>query len=179
MKPCITIPQHIRPKSDYSPGINEKIWRIPCWPPWCHNELGPGTEHTQCWIWIHWKTCWTGSICIKASLICSCGKQCPSLLNMPSSMLIPARQKWEQSCDIKSSKVSLHNAERGPVNDTTGWLVVLRVEEDGVLETAIVETVIRKRYIWVKEIIFLKYLVVCTGIYGRKWVILWLCYAIF
>ena len=113
----------------------EDVENILCWPLWCHNELGPGTEYTQ---WYTEKLyIWTGSIHIKYSLICSCSKWCSSLLSMSSSMLIPACWKWEWSCDIKSSKASSHIVEGGPVNDTTGWLVVLRVKEDGMLETAI------------------------------------------
>ena len=103
------------------------IGNLPCWPSWCHRELGPGTEYTHQWMRICWKTHCTGSICINDSLMCSCGNQCPRRQSMPSSILVlrPALQKWEQSWEIRSSNTTSDMVDRGPVKEANVGMVLL------------------------------------------------------
>ena len=92
-----------KPMNYYSPanetclmvkGINQdlrhKVDYIACWPSWCHNDMGPGTEYTLLWIWILWNTHCTGSILINDAQMHSWGSWWPKCCNMPSSILIPA-----------------------------------------------------------------------------------------
>jgi len=60
--------------NDYSPAykasmetnqplhMSLNMKNLPCWPSWCHSELGPGTEYTRRCICMRWKTRWTGSM---------------------------------------------------------------------------------------------------------------------
>ena len=76
---------------------------IPCCPSWCQSEFGPGTLYTRRRMQIRWNIQWTGSTCINNCRMRSRGMRYTRRLNMPSSIEIPAQQKWWQRRKTRSS----------------------------------------------------------------------------